>query len=123
MMKGHWATKFKRTPAADRTLDGIVFDSKREMHHYAGLKMRVEDGQITALELQPKYPLQFPARDGRDVAIRTPTGRVMIYTPDFRYMENGKLVVVEVKGFMQKDAQIRIAVFEAIYGLKVKIVR
>lgn len=122
-MRGHWASNFKRTPADQRTLDGILFDSKREMHHYAGLKMRVEDGEITELQLQPKYRLEIFARDDRFISVKTPTGRAMVYTPDFQYKENGRLVIIEVKGHMTKDAQIRIAVFEALYGVKVKIVR
>jgi len=49
----------------------------------------------------------------------------MRYTPDFCYSRfNGAdwvEVIEDSKGFMDKTAAIRIAVFEAIYGKKVSI--
>ncbi len=45
------------------------------------------------------------------------------YTADFRYIENGEEVYEDVKGRMTKDADLRIKMVEAIYGIEIRLIR
>ena len=74
-------------------VDGIIFDSKKEAARYSELKILLKAGLIFDLELQPVYEIQ-PSykRQGKTV-------RAIKYLADFRYQENGKTVVEDVKGF------------------------
>ena len=74
-------------------VDGIIFDSKKEAARYSELKILLKAGLIFDLELQPVYEIQ-PSykRQGKTV-------RAIKYLADFRYKENGKMVVEDVKGF------------------------
>ena len=40
------------------TIDGITFDSKREMKRYCELKLLEKAGEISGLELQPEFDIQ-----------------------------------------------------------------
>ena len=96
--------------------DGIRFDSIAEMNHYCILKIRQKQGEISNLECHPKYELTI---NGRPILIRSegyPNGRRAVYTPDFRYMQEGRGVVVEdVKRIPTEAYRLRRAIFEAIY--------
>ena len=74
-------------------IDGIKFDSKKEAKRYKELRMLEKAGKIKDLTLQPVFLLQ----EGfyyQGKAIRQIT-----YRADFEYIENGKRVVEDVKGF------------------------
>lgn len=58
------------------------------MRRYAELKMLERAGEISELELQPRFEL-CPA---------TKHGRAIFYVADFRYRENGEVIVEDVKG-------------------------
>lgn len=47
--------RYPVSPKDQRTLDGIVFDSKAEKNRYAELKLMERAGEITQLELQPVF--------------------------------------------------------------------
>ena len=82
-------------------VDGIMFPSKREANRYSDLKLLELSGIITDLksekthrkdltfELQPKF---VHIQSGKKI-------RAINYWGDFSYIENGQLVVEEVKGF------------------------
>lgn len=74
--------KYNVAPAADRTVDGITFASKREATRYRELKILERAGEITALELQPRY--KFPMG--------------FAYVADFRYITDRSIAVEDVKG-------------------------
>lgn len=64
-----------------KEIDGHVFDSSAEARRYIELKAMQTAGQITNLELQPRYTLLEKFTDG--------TGkkhREMAYVGDFRYL-------------------------------------
>ena len=83
---------YRKYNAHKATVDGITFDSQREANRYCELKLMEKAGQITSLELQPEFELQPKYRKhGRTV-------RAIIYRADFRYKENGVMVVEDVKG-------------------------
>lgn len=82
-------------------IDGITFDSKKEGLHYLELKRKQELGEISNLELQPSFLLQDKfKRDGK-------TYRPITYIADFRYVENGKIIVEDVKGFKTKEYMLK----------------
>lgn len=84
---------------------GIQFDSKMESEYYDILLLRQRAGQISELTLQPEFTL-LPSfkRNGRTV-------RGVKYKGDFMYLEDGKTVVVDVKGVETKDFIIKSKLF------------
>ena len=73
-------SKFNAKPTY---VDGIRFDSKREAHRYCHLKLLSQIGDITDLELQPKYDLMCNGT------------KIGFYKADFRYRDKAGNVVVE----------------------------
>lgn len=104
--------------AKKTVVDGITFASKAEARHYAELKLRVFAGEIQDLKLQPVFPIVI---DGRPLLMRN--GHMAKYTADFSYMENGKYVVIEVKGFTVRDYPLRRALVERIHGIEITEVK
>lgn len=88
-----------------RTCHDITFDSKAEMLRYNQLFLMSKAGLIHSLELQPKFEL-LPAfiRGGDKI-------RAVCYIADFRYTENGKTVVEDVKGVRTKEYSIKLKLF------------
>jgi len=78
--------------AVKTSVDGIMFDSKKEAYRYAELKLLEKAGKISCMELQPEFVLmEGYRRDGKAV-------KAVKYVADFRYRENGNIVVEDVKG-------------------------
>ena len=100
-------------------IDGITFDSKAEASRYAELKILERAGQITGLELQPK----FTVLDKYTIGGRKE--RAVIYIPDFKYTDTktGVEVVEDVKGFETKDFKIKRKLFESRYGIELRLVK
>ena len=74
--------------------DNIKFDSKKEAMFYVKYKQLLKAGKITKLVLQPSFTLQEKFIDHLGE-----NHRAIKYVADFSFIENGKLVVVDVKGF------------------------
>ena len=91
--------------ARKTVVDGITFDSMAESRRYQELKLLEAAGEISDLELQPSYELQPKfKRNGKSVA-------AIVYRADFRYRENGVLVIEDTKGFMTKDFRLKQKLF------------
>lgn len=97
--------RIRVAPAAERTLDGILFDSKAEATRYAELKMLLKAGMIQKLELQPVFPL-VPAQ-GKE--------RGLSYVADFSYEESGHRIVEDVKGMRTDVYKLKRKLFRAMY--------
>lgn len=95
-------------------IDGHVFDSRREADRYATLKQMQDVGLIESLELQPAFPIII-----NDKQVYHESGRKLIVKLDFRYRQNGKVVVEDSKGARPRDWSFRKAIVQAIYGIKV----
>jgi hypothetical protein len=96
------------------TIDGIEFDSIKEGNRYAELKLLEKVGIIKDLELQPKFELIPKYKiGGRSV-------RKMEYVADFKYIENGKVVIEDVKGMKTEVYKIKKKLFEFQYGIEVR---
>jgi len=96
--------------AARTEVDGIVFASKAEAARYCELKLLQGAGEITGLELQPKFPLIV---NGKKVAT---------YIADFRYTERGEVVVEDVKSVATRKIavyRLKIKLVQAIYGIEI----
>lgn len=74
------------------TVDGEVFDSKKEYLRYRELTMLQSTGQISGLQRQVKYVLQAAITDGAGHKQRAIT-----YAADFVYQMEGKTVIEDVK--------------------------
>ena len=89
-------------------VDGIEFDSKKESRRYWELKLLQQAGKISDLQLQREFeliPAQYETfeRYGKN-GKRLQDGKRCIeksctYTADFCYMQDGQLVVEDVKGY------------------------
>lgn len=76
-------TKYRAIPTS---VDNIVFASKREANRYFELKVLQRAGEISELQVHPRFPLIV-----RDVKICT-------YVADFAYRRaDGAMVVEDVK--------------------------
>lgn len=93
-------SKFHAKPTV---VDNIRFDSKREAARYSELRLMERAGQIEGLELQPRFPLIV---DGKHVCD---------YVGDFLYVERGKTVCEDVKGFKTRDYKLKRKLLLAIF--------
>lgn len=111
-------------------VDGIVFDSRKEARRYAELKMLERAGQISHLELQKEFvliPAQYEqlSRDeyikgkGKKTRGRC-IERACKYKADFYYLENGRQVVEDTKGYRTKDYIIKRKLMLYVHGIKIK---
>jgi hypothetical protein len=84
---------------------GIKFDSKAEMTRYIELERLEKLGVIRALALQPRFTLlaKFESNGNKYRAIE--------YVADFRYFENDKDVVEDVKGKETSEYKIKRKLF------------
>ena len=99
--------KYRVAPKAARTLDGIVFDSKKEMNRYCELKILQKARVISELELQPRFDLVVNGR------------KCGFYKADFRYfmLDKKKYVVEDVKGVRTPVYRLKKKLVEAIHGI------
>lgn len=103
-MKG---AKFQNIPCE---VDGIKFDSRAEGRRYNELKLFVAGGEISNLELQPKFQLEVNG------------ALVCTYVADFSYQQRGYRIVEDVKSKATKTRQYRIKVklLKALTGIEVR---
>ncbi len=96
---------------ARRTVvDNISFPSQAEANRYNELKLLILAGIISDLELQPEFKLQagFTDNEGQ-------RQRAIKYKADFKYIENGQVVIEEVKGFETAVWKIKKKMFLYLY--------
>ena len=82
--------KYNVSPKSQRTLDGIVFDSKFEMQAYDLLCKFLGKSYFT---LSPKYELQPKFRDSQGKAVRA-----IAYVGDFLIKYKGSEYLIDTKG-------------------------
>lgn len=100
--------KFRVSPKPERTLDGIVFDSKKEMHRYAELLLLVRSGDVIDMHRQVPFRLEV---NGVDCGS---------WRADFVYQDReGRLVVEDVKGHRTPLYKLKKKLVEAIYDVKI----
>lgn len=99
-------------------VDDYIFDSIQESKRYKELKLLLKAGQIQNLELQPHFLLQesFKKNDKKY--------RKIEYIADFKYIENGKTIVEDVKGLQTDVFKLKHKLFEKKYpDLELRIIK
>ena len=90
-------------------IDGIKFDSKREARRYTYLNDLLQAGIISDLELQPEFEI-IPSYKKNGHTIRK-----IVYKADFRYVQDGKIVVEDVKGIRTDVFNLKKKLVEFFY--------
>jgi hypothetical protein len=90
--------------AVKTEVDGYVFDSQKEARRYSVLKTLESDGDISDLELQPKFHIVLNGE------------KICTYIADFRYFDN------YTKGAVTEDVKSAATRKIPIYRLKKKLV-
>lgn len=90
-------------------VDMYVFDSIAESKRYKELALLEKAGKITKLELQPRFLLQEGFRKNGK------TYRKIEYIADFKYIENGQVIVEDVKGKETEVFKLKRKLFEKKY--------
>lgn len=96
------------------TIDGILFDSKKEGNYYTKLKLMEKAGLIWNLELQKKYILQASFTfNGKKI-------REISYYADFVYEDKDGLHVVDTKGYRTDVYKLKKKLFIKKYGIDIE---
>ena len=118
------------------TYDGIEFDSRKEARRYQELKLLERAGKIQGLELQKVFeliPAQYEATGERYTKGKNKglfkkrlVERAVTYKADFYYIENGKAVVEDIKGYVDPASgafaryTIKRKLMLYVHGIKIK---
>ena len=99
-------------------VDMYAFDSIAESKRYKELELLQRVGEIQDLQLQPKFLLQESfKKNGK-------TYRKIEYIADFKYIENGKTIVEDVKGIQTDVFKLKHKIFEKVYpDLELRIIK
>lgn len=89
------------------TVNGHSFASKREAKRYQELCLLEKAGHISALECQTRFPLKI---DGE---------LICTYVADFSYLEGGKTVTEDCKGFKTPEYKLKAKLMKAIHGIEI----
>ena len=108
--------KYHVSEAGQRTVDGIVFHSKKEATRYMELKLLQSQGVISDLELQPRFSWETTySANGRSV------GRQHSYRADFAYNDDdGNRIIEDVKGYRTAEYKRKKRIVEHLYEIKIK---
>lgn len=98
---------------------GHTHASAREAKRCNELHLLFRAGQIDALVVEPTYEL---CPDGRP--LKMSNGHKAHYRPDFTYLEHGKVIAEDVKGFIVRDFPLRAALFRHCYpNIELRVVK
>ena len=92
------------------------FDSRKEYNRYLVLADMEKHGEISELERQVEFMLIPAQRDERGKVIE----KAVKYKADFRYMQDGKVVVEDVKGIKTRDYIIKRKLMLERFGIRIK---
>lgn len=92
------------------------FDSRKEYNRYLVLADMEKHGEISELERQVEFLLIPSQRDERGKVIE----KAVKYKADFRYMQDGKVVVEDVKGIKTRDYIIKRKLMLERFGIRIK---
>jgi len=96
----------KKTPCQH----GHVHASAREAKRCGELHLLLRAGEIEGLTVEPSYDLHSNGEP-----IKMGNGHIARYRPDFTYLERGKVIAEDVKGYVVRDFPLRAALFRACY--------
>lgn len=84
-------------------VDGIGFASKLEAKRYGELKLLERAGEITQLQLQPRFPIEINGK------------LICTYVGDFLYRTTQGSVLEDTKGHKTPEYKLKKKLVEAIY--------
>lgn len=94
---------------------GNTYDSEKERHRHAELLLLEREGAIRGLQRQVKFEL-IPSQRYNGKVIERPVR----YIADFTYMENGSLVVEDVKGMRTKEYILKRKMMLYLNGIRIR---
>jgi len=94
----------------------VHFHSKREAKRWFELLTLQDAGQITGLERQVKYALK-----GQNGPLKDFRGKPITAIVDFRYYEDGQLVLEDVKGAITPESELKLAVLNSMLPGSVRV--
>ena len=107
--------------------EGIVFDSLKEKRRYYQLQLLEKDGIISDLRLQVPFELIPAIYEDEVVQLKTKTKikkklvqRSTTYVADFVYLQDGKMIVEDTKGFRTKEYELKKKMMRAFLGIEIK---
>ena len=106
-------------------INGMVFDSQHEYERWLQLCLLQRAGKISDLQRQVAYELIPTLREPDTIGPRggVKPGKLLEhgvkYTADFVYIQDGKTVVEDAKGFRTDDYIIRRKLMLWIHGIKI----
>jgi len=92
-------TQAYKSNAIRCVVDGIKFDSRAEAQYWKTLRLMERSGQIASLEAHPKFELQPSFK------LLGKQQRAITYEADMRYIEDGVVVIVDVKAMRTTPKQ------------------
>lgn len=98
------------------TVNGQIFDSKKEANRYKELRLLEKAGVIKNLSRQVKFVLIPSQRDENGKVVE----RECSYKADFTYEEGIKTVVEDVKGYRTKEYIIKRKLLLWQYGIRIR---
>lgn len=108
------------------TVNGVTYDSKKEMRRHLQLLDMERAGDITDLQRQVKFVLIPAQREPDTIGSRggVKKGRLIerecAYVADFVYNQNGKRVVEDTKGVRTKDYIIKRKLMLWVHSIRIK---
>lgn len=97
--------KYGVAPKEKRTVDGIVFDSRKEARRYLALRALREAGHVQYFLRQVPFDLPGPAR----------------WLADFLVVwSDGRITVEDVKGHRTSEYRLKKRQVEALYPIKIQ---
>ena len=125
MVKNKYGAKKMTAP------DGQKFDSVKEYHRWGCLRLLERAGKIKDLKRQVKYELIPTQREestevykaGPQKGLPKPGAIIehpCTYVADFTYIEDGKLVVEDVKGMKTDAYKIKKKLMLWVHGIQIR---
>ena len=103
-------TTYSKYNAKRTTFNGRTYASKKEAKRSAELHLLEKAGLISELKEQVPYILIDKSEHGRAIK----------YVADFVYIENGKQVVEDTKGFKTDVYRLKKRLMAERYGIEIK---
>ena len=105
LMKFQAKNKYKNVKTV---VDGITFDSKKEAKYYVKLKLLKDAGEITDIELQPRYDLIVNST------------KIGFYKADFKVTwKSGNVQVIDAKGMKTPVYMLKRKLMKAIHNITI----
>lgn len=91
-------------------VDGHTFASKAEARRYSELRLLEKAGEISGLELQPRYPIVVNGF------------KICTYVGDFRYFDRASktLITEDCKGMRTPIYRLKKKLVRAMYGFDIR---